>query len=498
MQLLRIQRPLLCASSREGTYVARAMRVGLRSFFAADLSAIAMAAGRGGAGPKGGTAAAPAGSVSSASHRSPNGNRGGGSRGYRSNCSSGRDSHHVGVGASEATREGHFYYDLKSGGRGGSAQLKPQRQRETQRQQRGRGLDFAEEAEPSVADEISSSASASVTSAAVVVASGAESASNAFVSQSSFASARHVGQYGGVEDGPNAEGQQQRSREGAGGSERPEALAALRESQRAMRELFSEQPVVAINGALKQNTNKNAKGVGQKQSAVAVHEIPLLPVRYLKYYSHGRRGRVKGERTSSSADSSASQQQPLPSNDLPLATIATPYASRAEERLHHVRQHNLLSQIGMTKRELEGKVTPTHPAAQIAKAIAESPGHGGAAREAREAPNRLPFRCLSCFHIFEALPSKLLKNSAVSGEVAAGAGALSGSAAMEAEANRHLGRRVNFRNVRQLSVWKSANSISARREEEARNPTKCPQCSSRRVQWLLEYCHRSLHTSRVK
>eukprot|EP00742_Colponemidia_sp_Colp-10_P029646 GILJ01037748.1.p1 GENE.GILJ01037748.1~~GILJ01037748.1.p1 ORF type:complete len:125 (-),score=4.87 GILJ01037748.1:51-425(-) len=123
---------------------------------------------------------------------------------------------------------------------------------------------------------------------------------------------------------------------------------------------------------------------------------------------------------------------------------------------------------------------PTTQKAEAAKVLLDSPGFAAKARERWEAQRRLPFRCLSCFHVFDALPSKLLTDPA------------------NREKSIRLVKTAKFRSRKQYGAWKSLNTIAARREEETRNPTMCPQCRSRKVQWLMEYCHRSLHTSKVR
>lgn len=357
--------------------------------------------------------------------------------------------------------------------------------------------DFADAAMTVHVQNRNTSSSASTTSSSLlssVPSEEAPSPPSAFISKASFASAEDVGRYGSMDEGSGdaysvrEREQRQRGRSDGGGKLSPRevlpSLTEMKQSREKINAIFQSQPKVTVG--------KNLKFNGSKL------EIPLLPVSYLKYYSHGRRGGGKGERSSK-------QMQTSKELGLPLETVASPYLDRSEERLHAIRQQNILSQIGVDPHS--AKVTPTTQAAEIAKVLRDSPGAGGRRREAREAAQRLPFRCLKCFHVFEALPSKLLANSSLGGVEKGGKGGdrsgggsafNSGVGALEAAKSKELARTVKFRNLKQLHTWKLMNTIEARAVEEARNPTCCPMCRSHKVQWLMEYCHRSLHTSRVK
>jgi hypothetical protein len=94
----------------------------------------------------------------------------------------------------------------------------------------------------------------------------------------------------------------------------------------------------------------------------------------------------------------------------------------------------------------------------------------------------LSFRCLSCFHVFEAIPSLILKPQV---------GDLSSTAALkEAKSAQH----APFKSAKESAAWRSRHSVGARQ----RAPLKaCPNCTSSKVQWLCEYAHRSLHTPKL-
>lgn len=287
-----------------------------------------------------------------------------------------------------------------------------------------------------------------------------EKAKKSFVSSDSkFVSSKHAGRYGSLAS--SVKGDKEESN--------PSSLDQLIEHQGDMRSLFKAQPTISIGAA-------------------GVPNIPLLPVSYLRYHSHGRRRGL-------SSTSSVSQRKGL-SNDLgiPTTSTATPYLSRPEERLHALRQRNLLAQIGARSDQI-AQITPTTPTTQISKALKDSPGSGGRKREKWEAARRLPFRCLRCFHVFEALPSKLLGCKEGNSETSLSLGSV---AAIECERSHQLKRAVKFRSRGQYAAWKSMNTIAARREEEQRNPTRCPKCRGDNVQWLMEFCHRSRHTSRLR
>ena len=92
---------------------------------------------------------------------------------------------------------------------------------------------------------------------------------------------------------------------------------------------------------------------------------------------------------------------------------------------------------------------------------------------------KLPFRCLSCFHVFEAIPSTILKPQV--GDLSS-TGALSDAKAAQ---------RTPFKSAKESAIWRSRHTVGARQRE----PIKaCPNCTSAKVQWLCEYAHRSLHT----
>ena len=91
----------------------------------------------------------------------------------------------------------------------------------------------------------------------------------------------------------------------------------------------------------------------------------------------------------------------------------------------------------------------------------------------------LPFRCLRCFRVFEAIPAVILKPQV---------GDLSASGALK---DAQSGQMKPFKSARESARWRARNSVQSR----SSGPLKgCPGCSSTKVQWLCEYAHRALHT----
>lgn len=126
------------------------------------------------------------------------------------------------------------------------------------------------------------------------------------------------------------------------------------------------------------------------------------------------------------------------------------------------------------------------------------------------------FRCLRCFHIFNAIPHRLLTSprgnrNCVGKERANGLHSpiveLSWVAKKTAEeaSMLHCGTSApsstNFQNtsLRSLGVAKSKQSRNAqkrkRKEKEKNEPHACPYCGSVKIQWMLEYVHHRTHIS---
>lgn len=92
------------------------------------------------------------------------------------------------------------------------------------------------------------------------------------------------------------------------------------------------------------------------------------------------------------------------------------------------------------------------------------------------------FRCLRCFHIFVGRPSTLFADSVQQTRVEV--------------AKLEQDRRDALRIAKRPSLRKAVYSVARQQQRRQDDPSCCPKCTSKKVQWAMEYVHQKTHSQR--